>query len=113
MQLFPNLGATYVYNLVVGIKGKQVQRLEGSSPTTGLTLLWARNPVRGNSIYCQVSRIPGWIFKHFDTNICFNFNFPLSNLLKYNENNNGFREISSSHGGEYEVKNCLLGCTAV
>jgi hypothetical protein len=23
------------------------------------------------------------------------------------------REISSSHGGEYEVQNCLLGCTAV
>jgi hypothetical protein len=22
-------------------------------------------------------------------------------------------EISSSHGGEYEVQNCLLGCTAV
>jgi hypothetical protein len=21
-------------------------------------------------------------------------------------------EISSSHGGEYEVQNCLLGCTA-
>jgi hypothetical protein len=23
------------------------------------------------------------------------------------------REISSSHGGEYEVQICLLGCTAV
>jgi hypothetical protein len=22
-------------------------------------------------------------------------------------------EISSSHGGEYDVQNCLLGCTAV
>jgi hypothetical protein len=22
-------------------------------------------------------------------------------------------EISSSHGGEYDVENCLLGCTAV
>jgi hypothetical protein len=22
-------------------------------------------------------------------------------------------EISSSHGGEYKVQNCLLGCTAV
>jgi hypothetical protein len=22
-------------------------------------------------------------------------------------------DISSSHGGEYEVQNCLLGCTAV
>jgi hypothetical protein len=21
------------------------------------------------------------------------------------------REISSSHGGEYDVQNCLLGCT--
>jgi hypothetical protein len=24
-----------------------------------------------------------------------------------------FCEISSSHGGEYDVQNCLLGCTAV
>jgi hypothetical protein len=23
------------------------------------------------------------------------------------------REISSSHGGEYDVQSCLLGCTAV
>jgi propanediol dehydratase large subunit len=24
-----------------------------------------------------------------------------------------YSEISSSHGGEYDVQNCLLGCTAV
>jgi hypothetical protein len=24
-----------------------------------------------------------------------------------------FCEISSSHGGEYDVQSCLLGCTAV
>jgi hypothetical protein len=29
---------------------------EGSNPTTGLTLLWARNPFRGNFNHWQVSR---------------------------------------------------------
>jgi hypothetical protein len=29
------------------------------------------------------------------------------------EKKNGFCEISSSHGGEYDVQNCLLGCNAV
>ena len=29
---------------------------EGSNPTTGLTLLWASNPVGGNFNHCQVSR---------------------------------------------------------
>jgi hypothetical protein len=28
-------------------------------------------------------------------------------------NINWICEISSSHGGEYDVQNCLLGCTAV
>jgi len=28
---------------------------KGSNPTIGLTLLWARNPFRGNFNYCQVS----------------------------------------------------------
>ena len=28
---------------------------KGSNPTTGLTLLWARNPFRGNFNPCQVS----------------------------------------------------------
>jgi hypothetical protein len=28
-------------------------------------------------------------------------------------NNDQECEISSSHGGEYDVQNCLLGCTAV
>ena len=28
----------------------------GSNPTTGLTLFWARNPFRGNSNYWQVSQ---------------------------------------------------------
>jgi len=29
---------------------------KGSNPTTGLTLLWARNPFRGNFNHWQVSR---------------------------------------------------------
>ena len=29
---------------------------EGSNPTAGLTLLWARNPFRGNFNHWQVSR---------------------------------------------------------
>jgi hypothetical protein len=29
------------------------------------------------------------------------------------EDNNRACEISSSHGGEYDVQSCLLGCTAV
>ena len=29
---------------------------KGSNPTTGLTLLWARNPFRVNFNHCQVSR---------------------------------------------------------
>jgi len=29
---------------------------KGSSPTTGLTLLWARNPLSGNFNHWQVSR---------------------------------------------------------
>jgi hypothetical protein len=29
---------------------------KGSNPTTGFTLLWARNPFRGNFNHCQVSR---------------------------------------------------------
>jgi hypothetical protein len=29
---------------------------KGSNPTTGLTLLWARNPFRGNSNHWQVSQ---------------------------------------------------------
>jgi hypothetical protein len=29
------------------------------------------------------------------------------------ENHEKLGEISSFHGGEYEVQNCLLGCTAV
>ena len=29
---------------------------KGSSPTTGLTLLWARNPFRGNFNHWQISR---------------------------------------------------------
>jgi hypothetical protein len=28
-------------------------------------------------------------------------------------NNHILCEISSSHGGEYDVQSCLLGCTAV
>jgi FPC/CPF motif-containing protein YcgG len=28
-------------------------------------------------------------------------------------NNTATREISSSHGGEYDVQNCLLGCTGM
>jgi hypothetical protein len=28
----------------------------GSNPTAGLTLLWARNPFRGSSIYWEVSQ---------------------------------------------------------
>jgi hypothetical protein len=30
---------------------------EGNSPTAGLTLLWARNPFRENSKYCQISQL--------------------------------------------------------
>jgi hypothetical protein len=29
------------------------------------------------------------------------------------DNQNSLCEISSSHGGEYDVQSCLLGCTAV
>jgi hypothetical protein len=29
------------------------------------------------------------------------------------QNNGYICEISSSHGGEYDVQSCLLGCTAV
>jgi hypothetical protein len=29
---------------------------EGSNPTVGLTLLWARNPFRGNSNYWQATQ---------------------------------------------------------
>jgi hypothetical protein len=35
------------------------------------------------------------------------------NLKYYIFNILGLCEISSSHGGEYDVQNCLLGCTAV
>jgi len=31
-------------------------KAKGSNPTTGLTLLWARNPSRGNFNHWQVSR---------------------------------------------------------
>jgi hypothetical protein len=38
-------------------------------------------------------------------------------LRVFHQNIRGLRnktnEISSSHGGEYEVQSCLLGCTAV
>jgi hypothetical protein len=30
-----------------------------------------------------------------------------------NSSNFGYREISSSHGGEYDVQSCLLGYTAM
>jgi hypothetical protein len=32
---------------------------------------------------------------------------------KKEKENRKLCEISSSHGGEYDVQNCLLGCTAV
>ena len=32
-------------------------KAKGSSPTTGLTLLWARNPLRGNFNHWQVSGV--------------------------------------------------------
>ena len=31
-------------------------KAKGSNPNTGLTLLWVRNPFRGNFNHCQVSR---------------------------------------------------------
>jgi hypothetical protein len=38
-------------------------------------------------------------------------------IFKYGSNSDKLRtcerEISSSHGGEYDVQSCLLGCTAV
>jgi hypothetical protein len=44
--------------------------------------------------------IPVWI-KRFQSG------FKNHELMKY------LYEISSSHGGEHDVQNCLLGCTAV
>jgi hypothetical protein len=37
----------------------------------------------------------------------------LYTFWELSSNNYKTCEISSSHGGEYEVQNCLLGCTAV
>jgi hypothetical protein len=37
----------------------------------------------------------------------------LAELQKERENVLTLCEISNSHGGEYEVQICLLGCTAV
>jgi hypothetical protein len=34
-------------------------------------------------------------------------------ILKVSIKCSFFCEISSSHGGEYDVQSCLLGCTAV
>ena len=39
-----------------GIPGFNSPEAEGSNPTTGLTLLWAPNPFRGNFNHWQVSR---------------------------------------------------------
>ena len=49
------------YNCFIRNGGNSIPKLagpeaEGSSPTTGLTLLWARNPFGGNFNHWQVSR---------------------------------------------------------
>jgi len=49
------------YNCLIGIGGNAIPKqagpeAKGGNTTTGLTLLWTRNPFRGNFNHWQVSR---------------------------------------------------------
>ena len=44
------------YNCFTRNGGNAGPEAKGSNPTAGLTLLWARNPIRGNFNHWQVSR---------------------------------------------------------
>jgi hypothetical protein len=44
------------YNCFIRNGGNATRKHAGSNPTTGLTLLWARKPFRGNFHHWQVSR---------------------------------------------------------
>jgi hypothetical protein len=62
------------------IKITQLFMAKGSNPTAGLTLLWARNPFRGNFNHWQVSRLLR-VMKHYSPVGRRNHDRPLKRLL--------------------------------
>jgi hypothetical protein len=74
-------------------------------------LCWTVKPVLNRSIF-SVYSWPALLILYemirFDTmSVCWPSFFRL-----FNQQTDFLCEISSSHGGEYDVQNCLLGCTA-
>jgi len=55
-------------NLINAIPKHAGPEAKGSNPTTGLTLLWARNPSRGNFNHWQVSRNEAYTWTDYKTN---------------------------------------------